>query len=63
MVGVGEDWKSFAEYAELYYLPLLNELSESGNVTAEQKRRLDFLFNDLTDIVNNAEALDDLMKK
>ena len=46
--------QDFACYAEAYYLPLLDKLSEKNSViTDEDRNLLAFLHSDLTSFVNN----------
>ncbi len=58
VVGKFFSWRAFAEYAENYYLGLLDELSENKSFSAEQRDTLYLLHNDLVSIINNAEELD-----
>lgn len=63
MIGTDfESWKSFAEYAEIHYLPLIYELAENESFSPEQRDKLYFLHDDLASIVNNAEEFDNRMK-
>lgn len=52
-------WKAFSEYAEIHYLPLLDRLTgEKSPLSPEEKYVLDYLHEDLTAIVNNANEFD-----
>ena len=46
--------QDFMSYAEVYYLPLLDRLSEKNAVITEEDRYLlSFLHDDMTSMVNN----------
>lgn len=58
-IGNFETLQDFAGYAETFYLPLLDKLSEKAgevNITEDERRRLSFLHDDLTSFCNSVEA-------
>lgn len=47
-------YDGWLSYAEAYYLPLLDRLSESGSaLTDDDRRLLGFLHNDIIQMINN----------